>query len=62
MKRRVILRWTLFFIAFACFVYFVFVDNDSILALSLFFVSGGLWYWRERRKMLELDALRLKHK
>jgi len=47
----------LFWVAFLCFVYFVFRDNDSLWALGLFFISGGLWYWLERRKMRELDAL-----
>ena len=62
MKGRMIFRWALFLIALGCFVYFVFVDNGSITALVLFFLSGGFWYWRERRKMRELDALRVKHK
>ena len=62
MKRRTIIRWTLFFIAVICFIYFVFIDNGSIPALVLFIISGGLWYWREMRKMRELDALRIKHK
>ncbi len=58
MRQRRAYRWALFFVAVACFVYFVFLDSDSITALALFFVSGGLWYWLERRKMRELDALR----
>ena len=48
-------RWFLFFVALGCFVYVVFV-RASVPALALFFVSGGLWYWRERRKTRELDA------
>jgi len=57
MSRRAF-RWALFFFASACFLYFVLFDNDSIPVLLLFFISGGLWYWLERRKMRELDAPR----
>ncbi|MFH1725225.1 MAG: hypothetical protein ABII00_11480 [Elusimicrobiota bacterium] len=56
MKQRRAYRWALFALAIVCFVYFVFVDSDSIPALALFFLFGGLWYWLERRKMRELDA------
>ncbi|MFH2204610.1 MAG: hypothetical protein ABIJ96_15960 [Elusimicrobiota bacterium] len=57
MRQRRAYRWMLFFVAFICFLYFVFHDNDSLWALGLFFLSGGLWYWLERRKMCELDAM-----
>ena len=60
MRQRRAYRWCLFLVAVVCFVYFVFVDSDSLSALTLFFVSGGLWFWLERRKMTELDALHSK--
>lgn len=56
MKWRLAFRWAMFCVAVVCFIYFVFFDNDSIWALVMFFASGGLWYWRERRKMTELDG------
>lgn len=55
---RRLARWSLFFAALGAFGYFVAVDSDSLPALGLFFGSGGGWYWLERRKMTELDALR----
>jgi len=58
MRKLLAFRWALFLLALLCFVYFVFFDSRSWTALALFFLSGGFWYWRERRKMLELDALR----
>ena len=57
MRQRRAYRWMLFLVAAACFLYFVFIDNESPWALGLFFLSGGLWFWLERRKMRELDAL-----
>ena len=60
MKKRRAYRWTLFFVAVGCFFYFIAVDNDSMVSLGLFFLSGGLWYWLERRKMTELDGPRPK--
>lgn len=60
MRYRRIYRWTLLCAAGGSFFYFVFIDTDSMPALVLFFVSGGLWYWLERRKMRELDAPRPK--
>jgi len=56
MRQRRAYRWALFFVALFCFFYFVFRDSDSLWALGLFFLSGGLWYWLERRKMRELDG------
>lgn len=58
MRQRRAYRWFFFLAAFICFVYFVFIDSDSLWALGAFFLTGGLWYWLERRKMLELDARR----
>ena len=60
MRQRRAYRWALFLVALICFAYFVFFDSDSIPSLLAFFASGGLWYWLERRKMRELDALRKK--
>jgi len=57
-RSRLALRWSLFFSAGSFFLYFVFIDSGSMSALGGFFVTGGLWYWRERRKMRELDAPR----
>jgi hypothetical protein len=56
MRQRRAYRWVLFLAALISFFYFVIVDSDSLSALAAFFVSGGLWYWLERRKMRELDA------
>ncbi len=55
MKQRRAYRWCLFFFAVICFFYIVFWDSDNLWALGFFFLSGGLWYWLERRKMRELD-------
>lgn len=49
-------RWTLFAVSVLCFMYTVFV-RVSLWTLGFFFVSGGAWYWLERRKTRELDAL-----
>lgn len=57
MRSRRAYRWSLFFVALGCFIYFVFVDRSALWALVLFFVSGILWAWLQRRKMLELDGL-----
>lgn len=57
MLARRLLRWSLFIAASSSFVRFVAVDNEDMRALAAFFVCGGLWYWLERRKMRELDAL-----
>lgn len=51
------IRWTLFWLAVAAFLRFTLVDRDDMRSLGAFFVCGGLWYWLERRKMRELDAL-----
>lgn len=55
MKSKRGVRWSLFVLAAACFVYAVFVDA-SVWAVCLFVVSGGWWYWLEQRKTRELDA------
>lgn len=57
MARRRGYRWTLFVVAAGLFVYVTLVEA-SAWAVAAFFVSGGLWYWLERRKMRELDAPR----
>lgn len=57
MQPRRLLRWVLFWLAAASFFRFILVDNEDLRALAVFFVTGGLWYWLERRKMRELDAL-----
>lgn len=48
-------RWFLFLAAVLCFFYIIFVDATA-QAVTLFFITGGLWYWREQRKTRELDA------
>lgn len=48
-------RWILFFVAIACFLYAVVVDATA-WSVGGFFCSGIIWYWLERRKMRELDA------
>jgi hypothetical protein len=57
LRQRRAYRWILFFAAIYCFYYFVFCDSEELWALGGFFVCGGSWYWLERRKMTELDAL-----
>lgn len=57
MNFRRFIRWTLFWVAVAAFLRFTLVDSDDMRSLAAFFASGGLWYWLERRKMRELDAL-----
>lgn len=57
-RYQLAIRWALFFSAGSFFLYFVFIDSGSLPALAGFFVTGGLWYRRERRKMRELDAPR----
>lgn len=57
MQSRRLLRWVLFWLAGAAFFRFILVDNDDMRALAVFILAGGLWYWLERRKMRELDAL-----
>lgn len=52
-------RWFLFFVAFLSFWYIVLV-RPTLPAVALFFVTGGLWYWREQRKTRELDAAKPK--
>ena len=57
MQPRRLLRWALFWFAAGGFFRFILVDNEDMRALAVFIVAGGLWYWLERRKMRELDAL-----
>ncbi|MCX5787911.1 MAG: hypothetical protein NTX64_05295 [Elusimicrobia bacterium] len=52
-------RWFLFLVAVASFFHILFA-GPTIPGVILFFVSGGLWYWREQRKTRELDAPRPK--
>ncbi|MBI4424074.1 MAG: hypothetical protein HY554_10130 [Elusimicrobia bacterium] len=52
-------RWFLFLVAVVCFFYALFIET-STAAVALFFVTGGLWYWREQRKTRELDSPRPK--
>ncbi|MFA6030324.1 MAG: hypothetical protein WC969_10760 [Elusimicrobiota bacterium] len=56
MRQRRAYRWALFVVAAVCFMRFVFFDHASWATLALFFLSGGLWYGLERRKVRELDA------
>jgi hypothetical protein len=56
-RQRRAYRWVLFFLSIYCFYYFIFRDQESLWAIVGFFVFGGFWYWFERRKMTELDAL-----
>ena len=49
-------RWMLFFIAAGSFFYTI-LHHVSPWSVGLFFVCGGAWFWLERRKMRELDAL-----
>ncbi|MBI5595712.1 MAG: hypothetical protein HY928_06435 [Elusimicrobia bacterium] len=57
MNFRRLVRWVLFWTAAAAFLRFTLVNSDDLRSLAVFFVSGGIWYWLERRKMRELDAL-----
>ncbi len=57
LQPRRLLRWFLFWLAAGAFFRFILVDNEDLRALGVFFAAGGLWYWLERRKMRELDAL-----
>lgn len=52
-------RWFLFLVACCSFFHIVFA-RPNFANVSLFFVAGGLWYWREMRKTRELDAPRPK--
>lgn len=56
MRQRRAYRWALFVVAAVCFLRFVFFDHSAWATLALFFLSGGLWYVLERRKVRELDA------
>ena len=52
-------RWSLFVVAVGTFFYILYA-GPGVLDVALFFISGGLWYWREQRKTRELDAPRPK--
>lgn len=52
-------RWFLFLVALFAFCHVILV-RPTTLGVALFFVTGGLWYWREQRKTRELDSPRPK--
>ena len=53
------LRWILFVLAIFFLIASFFASN-KLWTIGGFFICGGIWFWRARRKAQELDAPRPK--